>query len=422
MEYTDWVRLDGRRLPLVDVRADPDEHVRLLAAARAHKSAECLCRTPALPLVTRCSQRGRHHLACWPGEGPRHDPRCSFHRLDPEMSGQGAYELSAIRETDTGTSIRFAAPLVSKPGEQRPAVDAAACPGLGRRSVGLLGLLHYLWDAAKLSAWSADSRGRSWGQVARALTEQAAHCTISRQPAESVLYVVPAYRPERAEANLAAFDAFLDTLRADRTQIRRGFVLGEIRDVRRSKFGWSYQLGQLGRQRLVFVSDQLDAKLRRSYRNAFSDAAADAGGLRVALFYIERSSGGFATAVDAAVMLTNSAYIPADSSYEVRMADALSAAGRSFLKPLTFDSGTGDAVTASVFPDFVLVDEPAAYVEVWGLPGREDYEHRKAEKIAHYQRTASKLIEWTVTDPIPTRARLARPAGQHRTFRYRSRT
>lgn len=417
MDYTDWVKLDGRRMPLLEVRADPDEHVRLLAAARARKSAECLCRTPALPLVTRCSQRGRHHLACWPGDGPRHDPRCSFHRLDPELTGQGSYEMSAIRETDAGTSIRFAAPLVSKASEQQPrTVDASAYPGLGRRSVGLLGLMHYLFDSAKLSVWSANSRGRTWATVARALTAQAAHCTISRQPAESVLYIVPPYRAERAEANLAAFENFLASLRADQAQIRRGFILGELKDVRPSKFGLAYQLAHLGRapRVQVYVSKQLDAKLRRSHRHAFSQAAADAGGRRVALFYIERSTGGFATAVDAAVMLTSGDYIPADSSYEVRMADALAAAGRSYVKPLTFDSASGDALTSAVFPDFVLTDEPNSYVEVWGLPGREDYERRKAEKITTYQRNAARLIEWTVTDPIPSLTRLALPSARSR--------
>ncbi|ATL72517.1 DUF1173 family protein [Nocardia terpenica] len=348
------------------------------------------------------------------GEGPRHDPRCTFHRLDPEMTGRGACE-AAIRETDAGVSIRFAAPLVSKPSEPRQAVDESAYPGLGRRSLGLLGLLHFLWEGAKLSAWSASSRSRSWATVARALTDQTSGCTISRQPAESVLYVVPPYRAELAEANLAGFDAFMGTLRADRTQIRRGFVLGELKAVHPSKFGVRYQLAQQSPQRQVFVGERLDAKLRRSYRNAFSEAAAEAGGRRVVLFYIERSSGGFATAVDAAVMLTSGDYIPADSSYEVRMADALAAAGRSYVKPLAFDGASGDAVTSAVFPDFVLIDQPNAYVEVWGLPGRESYERRKAEKLAHYQRTASTLVEWIVTGPMPvleqaSPASSARPA------------
>uniref|UniRef100_UPI0004A6C153 DUF1173 family protein n=1 Tax=Nocardia brasiliensis TaxID=37326 RepID=UPI0004A6C153 len=171
-------------------------------------------------------------------------------------------------------------------------------------------------------------------------------------------------------------------------------------------YGLRYQLAQQNPKRQVYVDERLDAQLRRSYRNAFSDAAERVRGRRVVLFYVERSQGGFATAVDAAVMLTNRGYIPGDSSYEVQMADALTAAGRSFVKPLTFDAAADHAVTSAVFPDFVLTDEAATYVEVWGLFGRVDYERRKAEKLAHYQQTAARLIEWTVTEPMPALGRV----------------
>ncbi|MGW6421430.1 DUF1173 family protein [Nocardia sp. NPDC055053] len=404
--YTDWVRLSGRKFPLEDVRADPDNYARALAAARTEKSAECLCRPEPLPLVTRATQSGRHHLACWPGTGSKHLPQCAFHRLDADTSGASAYTESAIRETTDGTSIRFAAPLVSNPSENtttRAVLDQNTYPGIGRRSMGLLGLVHHLWEASRLTAWSADSRPRTWDDVARAVDEYAPTLTISRQPATRVLFTVPAYRRELAAKNLAAFDDFVATLRADQKQIRRGFVLGEIKSIDKGQYGLRYQLAHQNPQRQIFLSADLDARLRSSYRHAFAQAGQDAGGRKVGLFYVERSRGGYAIAVDAAVMLTNSAYIPSDSSFEVCMADALHAAGRSFIKPVTYD-----AASDAVFPDYVLTDTTTpTYVEVWGLPGREDYERRKAEKIAHYQRTAATLIEWNVGNPLPSLRRNA---------------
>lgn len=396
----DWVDLDGQRVSLDAVRSDPDRYVRLLSAARTHKSAACLCQTPPLQLVTRCNQAtGRHHLAVWPGQGPSHDPSCAFYRIDPEMSGQGCYESAAIRETGGTVAIRFSAPLVSKPGDRRvEPTDGQHSPGVTRRSVGLLGLLHYLWDEARLSTWSPNSsRGRNWAAVSAAVTDQLADTTISRQPADAVLHVVPPYSPETAEANLAALDEFITSLRAGSRQIRRGFVLGEIKEIHKSKFGYRYQLAHQSPRRPIYLSDRLDALLRRRHRHPFADAAATVGGRKIALFCIERSRNGFATAVDAAVMLTHRSYIPADSSYEVQMADALTRAGRSFIKPLRYDT------TEAVFPDFVLTDtSPKTVVEVWGLPGREDYEARKATKQAHYQQSGTPLIEWNVTEPMPT--------------------
>lgn len=68
----DWIELVGRRVRLAAVRTEPDRSSRLLSAARTHKSVVCLCRKPALPLVTRCSQTtGRHHLTVWPEHSTR---------------------------------------------------------------------------------------------------------------------------------------------------------------------------------------------------------------------------------------------------------------------------------------------------------------------------------------------------------------
>lgn len=78
------------------------------------------------------------------------------------------------------------------------------------------------------------------------------------------------------------------------------------------------------------------------------------------------------------------------------MADHLSRAGRTFVKPLRYDAAD------AVFPDFVLLDtDPLTCVEVWGITGREDYDERKRAKQAHYQQAATPLIEWNVHDDLP---------------------
>ncbi|MGW7521847.1 DUF1173 family protein, partial [Streptomyces sp. NPDC054796] len=85
-----------------------------------------------------------------------------------------------------------------------------------------------------------------------------------------------------------------------------------------------------------------------------------------------------------------------DSSYEVVMANALTAAGRAYVKPVRYDGSN------LVFPDFVLTDTcPNSYVEVYGIHGRESYDQRKRVKQAHYQRQGAGLVEWDVTTSIP---------------------
>jgi Protein of unknown function (DUF1173) len=274
--------------------------------------------------------------------------------------------------------------------------------------VGLVGMLHYLWEASGLNGWPGSTRRpqRSWAAVVAALREQLAVCTVNGQPAGDVVYVVPPYSAPTSVQTLQRFDAFLERLRNDAPEVRRGLLLAEVKAINPAAHGVRYQLAQQSRSRQVFMSTTLDTRVREAFPAAIAAAGQRAGGRRIGLFYLERSRGGYAVAVDAALMLTNGCYIPADSSYEITMADALLAADRAFVKPLTYDGGR-----EAVFPDFVLTDEPRSYVEVWGLPGRRDYEHRKATKKAFYQRHASRWLEWTVTEPIPDIPRTAAAAA-----------
>jgi Protein of unknown function (DUF1173) len=382
------ISLEGRKLCLGDIRAHPGDYGAILARARIEHSARCLCRTPALPLVVRRAQSGRHHLACWPLQGPEHDPSCVFFGLEPELSGRSGYTHAAIREDKTGVSIRLAVPLTTTNTATAPNEDRGAAGGSGtrRRSVGLLGTLHYFWESARLTHWVPGTK-RDWTKAATAVHNQLGHCTISRQAAADAVYVIAPYR---GADNSDWFDRFLDR-RASRQG--RGLVVGELLETREARHGVSYHLAHQPR-RWIFAAQALDERIRRSYRNAFSVAAGPTA-RRVGLFYIERSPKGYAIALDAAVMLTNRDYIPVESSWELRMADALQRAGRSYIKPLVYDG------REKVLPDFVLTDRPRSYVEVWGMPGREEYEQRKAKKLAHYQRAALQLIEWTVTEPLP---------------------
>ena len=83
-------------------------------------------------------------------------------------------------------------------------------------------------------------------------------------------------------------------------------------------------------------------------------------------------------------------YLPAESSFEVAMADKLAAAGRTFTKPMRYESRPG---TGPVLPDFVLTDtRPATVVEVFGVTGRADYDARAREKRAYYAREGIPLL------------------------------
>ncbi|WP_078884958.1 DUF1173 family protein [Streptomyces sp. NRRL S-146] len=390
------VRLGGRVLPLARLREHAGEYATVFSRAKAEVGhAECLCRTPALRLVIRCSRAGRYHLAGWPGDGERHEAACPFHKLAPGLSGREAYSAEAIREGDSGVSIRLDAVLARSLTEPPAAkTSGEQQEGRARRTVGLLGLLHWLWEESQLTAWHPRWRRRSWWVCHARLSEQIEGCSINQDPANTALYIVPPFHPDSAERTTAAFEGFKARLGRHGLKEHRGLVLGEIKTVTPTQYGVRVALAH--QRTPLYASNALHQRVVRSYRSAFAEAASEQDARRVGVFLVELSPKGHLNIVDMAAMLVNRLYIPADSSHEVAMGNALAAVGRAFVKPVRYDG------TDAVFPDFVLTDvAPHAYVEVYGIRGRESYEQRKSVKQAYYQRRGDHLIEWDVAEPMP---------------------
>ncbi|MDX3435644.1 DUF1173 family protein [Streptomyces stelliscabiei] len=396
-DRADRVRLADKSLPLIVLREHATDYAPLFARARAEVGhGQCLCQTPALRLVIRCSRAGRYHLAGWPGEGELHDPSCSFHKLASELTGRDGYSTEAIHESDDGVAIRFSAALARKLSAPEPATTSTEQrEGCARRTVGLLGLLHWLWEESQLNAWHPRWRRRTWWVCHALLSEQIAGCSINHEELTETLYVVPPFREQYARRNTAAFETFrIARLKRRGDTQRRGLILGEIRDVKPTRYGIRYALAH--HRGALFATTALDERLRRSYRPAFSSAADEHGARRIGLFLVELSPKGHVRVVDMAAMLVSKVYTPADSSHEVVMANALTDAGRAYVKPVRYDGSD------LVFPDFVLTDtHPHSYVEVYGIHGRESYDQRKRVKQAHYQSQGAALVEWDVAHSIP---------------------
>ncbi|WP_043727570.1 DUF1173 family protein [Kutzneria sp. 744] len=391
----------GRVLPAAALRTYPERYAHLLAAARAEVGhAECLCR-PGRPLRLVIRRRvGRLHLAGWPNDGHNHAPSCLWYRADPELSGRAGYERDgAIDNTNDGIRLRLAVPLTTRtdPADRTPAhLHALGEQAVSQRGLGLLGLVHFLWEP-ELAVHSSITR-RRWRDCQPALVDQVAQCSTKGFPLPEVLHVIPPYRKERPDetaGNRAAWQAFLRQLDTVGPVRRHALVLGELRDIVPARFSMRVQFAHL--PDAAYASPELIERVQNSYRVAFTDEHSRNSGRRIALCVISRSPKGYLRVDDMAVMPTNFAYIPVDSSYELTMADALISAGRVFIKPLRYDPDL-----MATLPDFVLIDtDPPTYVEVWGVLGREDYEQRKAEKRDYYRKSGHALLEWDVRRPMP---------------------
>lgn len=388
MPPTARVRLADRTIDLDRLRAKPDLYTRWFQRARAEtRHALCLCADPALRLVIR-QRSGRYHLAVWPGEGPEHQVGCPFHAPErPAHSGRSDYTEQAISHSATGTRIRLGQGLTIRaaPNVTSKLTGSGSGQGGARRSVGLLGFLHYLWESTGLTHWQPGT-SRDWAYCHRRVRIGTLTTNVNKLPLGKVLHTVAPFSHERAESNERAFSSWRGSLNR-----RRGLLLGEIKQISATQYGVRVMLRHL--RHPLFARQQLLDRARSSYRSAFVDHP---GTRQVILALVEQTSRGNLVIVDLAVMLTNDHYVPADSTHEITMADHLTGARRPFYKPMRYDHAE------AILPDFVLTDtDPHTCVEVLGMLGNDDYAARWEAKKAHYARAQTPLVSWDVDQPLP---------------------
>ena len=325
--------------------------------------------------------------------GARHDTRCPFFKLTVTPTGTSGYAAGAITETSDGTHIRLHQPLTVRGGPDARTGAAVREPAeaLARNTVGLLGLLHWLWEQAGLNEWHHRAGPRGWPYVSAALTQPVSGCTVNGQPLDACLYVPAPFTPDARDDANAALDRFVSALGARRPDSRwRGLILGEVRGISPTPYGERIMLRHA--KTPVFASAAVMERARRAYRQTFAESRPERS-RQLVLLLVDRTARRYLVAVDLCAMLTSRAYIPADSAFEIQMADHLVAHGRDFVKPCRYDAED------AVFPDFILTDVGAglAYVEVWGVTGREDYEQRRRAKEQQYRRSGALLVGWDVT-------------------------
>jgi hypothetical protein len=163
------------------------------------------------------------------------------------------------------------------------------------------------------------------------------------------LYIPPPFVKKHEAEIHAGWDRFLSPLMATawlRGVQQRGFVLLEVRAIDRTEYGFKI----LGRNlaRPIFVDEHVHATIARHSPLALAllPNSRELSCSVVGLFVIEATDRGNLRAVSAALMVTNARYIPVTTLNELKLANAMCAADR------TFTRGAGKHKGA----DFVLRD------------------------------------------------------------------
>ncbi len=389
------------------VREDDDrEYARALKEAYGQGPAVCLCKSlPNQRKLKICrGERAddvRYWVARYSGTGEEHTDGCRHGALHPLRTGAREYEPGVISERDDDgmVALRFRLPLSTRksavapePSSSGRGSDDAAREDL--RSASPLGLLHLLWERARLNVWEPQfGKGRFSGILRGRLAGAVDRIILNRTELAAMFGSLFIPQPSGAR------DALHMVLGGAQAARRRVILVGELVF---SDAGEPYLVG--GTQ-AYGVSLKLDAKRMRERFPRVAPIVANEG-RAVALVVAEvtgnhtRQGNHVLAVVDSVCMgVERMTWTPVDSTYELTIARKLYDEQRSFRKPLRFDAGRDVAL-----PDFELRDvgERPVPLEVFG---RDDvaYRDRAAQKHALYDELYGPLWwAWdatTSTDP-----------------------
>jgi len=357
----------------------------VLERAYGKTDASCCCpgRGPRKLAIKHRASSGEYHLARFAGTGAEHANECRFYAPAPESSGMQGYSRGVVEEGEDGLlRIRLARGLQAAPPKDsgdEVIVALPTAPGVRKPAMSLLGLLHLLWQEARLNVWYPAMLGkRNLGVVTSVLYKAATRVGSGRVRLADVLLMSADKDSKAATANQERV-----TQAIGRNQ--RVIAVAPLAQYSADKHGGDVARLPLskpfGIPQLYLQKTQWDG-LQKSFQQELSFWMR--GGTVIAIAQVDVKQGQKwpqARVLDVALMPVSDQWIPFDSSYESMIEARLREEGRAFEKPLRFDAGEEE-----VFPDFWLLDVGKPYpMEVFGMATPE-YLIRKQIKLVHYNR------------------------------------
>jgi hypothetical protein len=383
---------------------DPDSpagQVALAAAHQQHARPECGCRPGGVEMYVARLVGGWYIIKRMPNSGSQHAPTCPSFELPASLTGRSAYAGTAIVEhQDAETELRLGFAL-----HRLTEHDRSGRPASGSRprrtptndsSLGLLGLLHYLWDEAGLSRWSPRMAGkRTWRIVRWHLTQAGERATTSATPLSQSLWVPEPFQADRKAALAQRRSDAWTAIGGERSRQDFMILIAELKTITQHDRGQVLRFRHMPDTPVMIAAAVWDAFAEDHQEDLRRWEANPEDHLMVAASFSLTKSGR-PVIEQAAAMLTTSQWLPYSTARAQNMLAAAVGADRRFVTPLTYGR------KRATFPTLVFTDtaEPvAAFADATAAAGDDNW-------------------AWAVGEPMPAFPAVAaiHRSDQHATY------
>jgi len=367
------------RYDKITIDTDNPNHNAQLEALHARAARLlCTCVEPPLEMYLARTQAGII-VKRMPDTGPRHAPTCPSYEPPAELGGLAPLLGQAIVENpDTGTTIlRLGFPLSRRPGRPVPTPDNPSTPGdtakTQPRKLTLRGLLHYLWEEARLTHWTPKWTGRrSWRVVQSHLLQAASSKATSTNPLPTTLYVPEPFTAEQKDPIANRRRAHIAKTTTAHTSGGKPLMIliGDVKEIIPSHTAFKIVV-----KHAPDFHFGLSTELHTNFEKRFARETAlwnkDPANHLIIAATFSMTTAGYANIEDVTTMAANANWIPIEAEEDERLIAALTASNRSFFRVLRY-SPPPSAPTATA----VVVDTTPQPVALYLLPADTDNTYR----------------------------------------------
>lgn len=344
----------GRR-----IEAGSPEFAEAIARAHAaHQRPRCLCLVGGIEMyVARLAgSDGGYIVKRMPDTGSHHAPDCASYEPPPEVSGLGQVLGSAITEDpatgETTLKLDFAmskltgrSTVPTSGGES----DSVASSG---SKLSLRGLLHYLWDQADLTRWHPGFTGkRTWVTVRKHLLQAAENKIARGDSLRARLYIPEAFTVEQRDAIYARRVAqWSQAIAVPGKPQQLMLLIAEVKEIVPARYGFKAVVKHVPDQAFA-LDEQTYRRLGRRFGPELGlwGAADDIHMVMIATFSVAAS--GIPTIVELSLMPVTRQWLPVEDGFHKQLVERLVGDGRSFVKGLRYNLGTGSALASATLTD-----------------------------------------------------------------------
>jgi hypothetical protein len=328
-------------------------------------------------------KRNRFFLAKLPGTGENHAHWCELYGANDTASSHGKC-LPAIIEQGEFLNINLNSYLDLNINLNQSSVGGNM-PNSNRAALTLLGLLNVSFQKSRINVWSPHRRfDRTINTIEKNVMGIAENILVRKRRLSDIL-VIPRWETDKANSVKQNRQIlFNKTSKPGKGVIVIGIVNRWI-ESKKEIGGIGVGLDLL--ENLLWMPPETANAAQQSFGQLISEVKKKDRYI-FAICTVFRS-GEYLTIGDIGLMRVNKQFIPADSSYELQVADKLITERRAFSKPLRLES-------EDYLPDFVLHDcETDWLMEIFGIKNDVEYQAHKYKKLRHYKEHNINCWQWS---------------------------